>query len=203
MKNVQEYISSGILEIYVSGNATDEQCREVIEMASAYPEIHEEIAAISDALEKYAFANAIPVNPTIKPFLMAVVDYSERLKNGELPAMPAILSEASTIEDYAEWVNRKELSLPNDFEDIYVKIIGYTPQAVTAIVWIKDMAPQEVHDDQLERFLILEGSCDIHVEDEIHSLVPGNYFSIPLHKHHEVRITSSIPCKVILQRVAA
>jgi quercetin dioxygenase-like cupin family protein len=41
------------------------------------------------------------------------------------------------------------------------------------------------------------------VEDEVNQLVPGDYFAIPLHKKHLVKVTSSITCKVILQRVAA
>ncbi|MBK8606437.1 MAG: hypothetical protein IPN82_06270 [Chitinophagaceae bacterium] len=39
------------------------------------------------------------------------------------------------------------------------------------------MAPQEVHDDEHERFLILEGTCDIVVGNNIHQLVPGDYFA--------------------------
>lgn len=203
MKNVQDYIASGILEMYVSGNISEQESKEVEAMAAEHPEIRQELEGISKAIEGYAMANARPVNPTVKPFLMAVIDYTERIKAGEVPAMPPLLSEKSRLEDYSEWLNRKDLSLPPDFSDIHARLIGYTPQAVTAIVWLKEMAPQEVHDDQHERFLIVEGSCDIIVEDKVHSLVPGNYFSIPLHKRHMVLITSKIPCKVILQRVAA
>lgn len=91
----------------------------------------------------------------------------------------------------------------SDTDNIYAKIIGYTPEATTAIVWLKDYAPHEVHDNEYERFLIVEGTCDIIVEDQVNQLVPGDYFAIPLHKNHLVKVTSSIPCKVILQRVAA
>ena len=73
----------------------------------------------------------------------------------------------------------------------------------TAIVWIKEYAPQEVHDHEFEKFLVVEGSCNIIVEDKIHTLIPGDYFAIPLHKKHLVEVTSIIPCKVILQRIAA
>jgi mannose-6-phosphate isomerase-like protein (cupin superfamily) len=60
-----------------------------------------------------------------------------------------------------------------------------------------------VHDNEFEKFLILEGSCTITIEEEAHHLVPGDYLAIPLHKSHQVTITSEIPCKIILQRVAA
>ena len=69
--------------------------------------------------------------------------------------------------------------------------------------WLKDYAPQEVHDDEHEKFLIIEGTCDIIVGNEINQLVAGDYFAIPLHKNHIIKVTSSQPCKVILQRVAA
>jgi mannose-6-phosphate isomerase-like protein (cupin superfamily) len=65
------------------------------------------------------------------------------------------------------------------------------------------MAPDEIHDNEYEKFLIVEGECDITVGTNVHHLTPGNYFSIPLHATHSVKVTSKTPCKVILQRVAA
>ncbi|MBC7688849.1 MAG: cupin domain-containing protein, partial [Aquabacterium sp.] len=88
-------------------------------------------------------------------------------------------------------------------ENIEAKIIGYTPQAITAIVWIKDFAPQEVHDDEFEKFLIVEGSCTITVGQEVTELFPGDFFAIPLYKKHVVKVTSAVACKIILQRIAA
>ncbi|MEO5942329.1 MAG: cupin domain-containing protein, partial [Ferruginibacter sp.] len=106
------------------------------------------------------------------------------------------------IETYAPWLNRSDMTAP-DNEAIFAKIIGYTPEATTAIVWIKEYAPHEVHDHEYEKFLVVEGTCDIIVEGKVHSLIPGDYFAIPLHKKHVVKVTSIIPCKVILQRIAA
>ena len=65
------------------------------------------------------------------------------------------------------------------------------------------MAPAEVHDNEYEKFLIIEGTCDITVDEDVYSLVPGDYFSIPLYKSHNIKVTSTIPCKAILQRLAA
>jgi mannose-6-phosphate isomerase-like protein (cupin superfamily) len=93
--------------------------------------------------------------------------------------------------------------LPAENEGVFARIIGYTPEVITAIVWLKDYAPAEVHHNEYERFLIVEGSCDIFIGDEMHQLSPGDYLQIPLFADHRVVITSSIPCKVILQRVAA
>jgi mannose-6-phosphate isomerase-like protein (cupin superfamily) len=201
--DINAYIASGILEAYVLGIAGEQERAEVEKLSAVHAEIRIEIAAISAAMEKYAMENAVLPHAAIKPLLMATIDYTERLQNGESPSFPPVLNENSKPEDYYEWVSRPDMHAPGSFEEIFAKIIGYTPQVTSAIVWIKHMAPQEVHDDEHEKFLILEGSCDIIVGDKVHQLVPGDYFAIPLHASHEVRVTSSVPCKVILQRVAA
>ena len=74
---------------------------------------------------------------------------------------------------------------------------------ITAVIWIGQMAPDETHDDEHEKFLILEGTCDITVGNDVHHLKAGDYFAIPLHKTHMVKVTSDVPCKAILQRIAA
>jgi len=202
MFSVSEYIKTGILELYVLGIASVEERSEVEKAALDHIEIREEIEKINASVEEYADTYKLEPNPIVKPFLMATIDYTERLKNGELPAMPPLLSVNSVIADFNPWLNRPDMVSTNK-EDVFAKIIGYTPQAITAIVWLKDYAPHEVHDNEYERFLIVEGTCDIIVEDEIHQFVPGDYFAIPLHKKHMVKVTSFVPCKVILQRVAA
>ncbi|MES2848125.1 MAG: cupin domain-containing protein [Bacteroidota bacterium] len=199
---IEEYIGSGILEQYVLGHSSPLESQEVELMAATYDAVRMEIEAIAEALETYALAHAIVPDPIVKPFLLATIDYSERMKNGEPVSHPPFLNERSSINDYDEWLNRSDM-VPWNNQEIYAKIIGYTPQALTAIVWLKDYAPQEVHDNEFEKFLIVEGTCNIIVGDEVNNLVPGDYFTIPLHKTHMIKVTSAIPCKVILQRVAA
>jgi mannose-6-phosphate isomerase-like protein (cupin superfamily) len=198
----KEYIESGILEQYVFGTASPAECAEVETRAATDPAIRQEIDAICETLEAHALENAITPNPVVKVFVMASIDYEERLKKGEPVTNPPLLNEQSALTDYASWLNRNDMVSPGT-EDMFAKIIGYTPEALTAIVWLKEYAPQEIHDDEHERFLIVEGTCDIVVGDKVHHLVPGDYFAIPLYENHFVKVTSSIPCKIILQRVAA
>ena len=201
---IVEFINSGILELYVMGIASQSEQEEVEKMATISPEIRQEIDAISEALENYAMANAIRPSRVVKPMLMATIDYSERIKNGEQVSFPPQLNENSKVKDYSEWINRSDLNVPiSHREDIFVKIIGHTPAMTTAIVWIKNNAPREIHDQELESFLIIEGTCNIMVSDKANHLLPGDYFTIPLHKYHQVIVTSAIPCKAILQRIAA
>lgn len=203
MNNTKEYIESGILELYVLGNTTPLETASVEVMASNHPEIADEIELIASSLSSYAKLNAKVPAPIIKPFLMATIDYTERLKNGEEMSFPPSLTSQSKIADFTEWLSRDDMILPQKLTDVSAKIIGFTPEMITAIVWIKEMAPQEMHDNQIEKFLIIEGTCDIVIEEEIHHLKAGDMLSIPLYKNHFVKVTSSIPCKVILQRAAA
>lgn len=92
--------------------------------------------------------------------------------------------------------------LPPNADDIYARIIGYTPAATTAIVWIRDRTDYEVHKDEYERFLIVEGTCDIIAGEETHSLMAGDFFAVPLHTPHMLTVTSPGPCKAVLQRLS-
>jgi len=204
MSEYEEFIASGILELYVLGLTTPQEDLEVGIMLAQYPEqVSLEIREICTVQEGLATACAIDPDPIIKPFLLAKIDFMDRMMAGEVPSEPAELSPLSKITDYEQWLNRSDMVLPIDAGDVHARLIGVTPQIISAIVWIKVMAPQEVHDNEYERFLIVEGTCDIRVGENIYPLIPGNYFQIPLHESHTVTVTSIVPCKVILQRVAA
>jgi mannose-6-phosphate isomerase-like protein (cupin superfamily) len=203
MKNVNEYINSGILEMYVLGLTSPEENKEVEKLSILHPEIKEEIESISNALITYSETKAPKIDPTVKPLILATIDYMERIKNGEERTVPPVLNEYSKISDYDQWLERIDLELKEDLEDFTIKLIGYQPGAMTAIVWIKEATPYEIHDDEFEKFLILEGTCDIITDTHTLSLRPGDYYSLPLNLGHVVKVTSKIPCKVILQRIAA
>ena len=203
MNTVTDYINSGILEMYVMGMTSAEETAQVNEMASNYVAVRHEIEEISKALELDSSQKHEGPNETVKPFILAVVDYTERLKGGEPMTFPPLLTKDSKVIDFEEWTSRTDMVLPEDFDNMYAKLIGYTPEAATAISWIKTHSPFEIHTNEYERFLILEGSCDITIGEDVHQLVAGDFIAIPLHIGHSLVVTSSMPCKVILQRVAA
>jgi mannose-6-phosphate isomerase-like protein (cupin superfamily) len=203
MSTIEIFLKSGIVSAYVLGTATEEEAELVKQMSAMHPEVRQEIASCEETLEAYAMEHAVEPPLTVKPFLRAIIDYTERMTNGELPADPPHLNALSKIEDYSEWLEHKDFKLPSDFDGVYAKIFGYTPKAITAVVWLKEAAPYEVHDDEFEKFLVLEGTCEITIGDEVHAMKAGDYLAIPLFKNHMVKVTSEIPCKVILQRIAA
>ena len=52
--NIEAYIASGILELYVAGLLTEEEVKEVLRMSEEHPEVGTEIRQIEEALESYA-----------------------------------------------------------------------------------------------------------------------------------------------------
>jgi mannose-6-phosphate isomerase-like protein (cupin superfamily) len=202
MNRVAEFIESGILELYVLGAASEEDVRAVEKMAAAHPEVKQEIEQISLAMEHYAQTRAVKPRSSVKTLLMATIDYLERMKQGELPESPPVLTPSSRISDFEKWLNHQDAMLPADAEQIYARIIGYTPTATTAIVWVRGQSEEELHHDEYERFLIVEGTCQMRAGDKTYALAAGDYFAIPLHTPHQLTVTSATPCKAILQRLS-
>ena len=203
MNAVVEFIESGILETYVLGSASPEQTAEVERMVAAHEEVKKELYNLEISLENYALTQARPVDPTIKPFLMATIKYMERIQAGEQTSFPPKLHENSLISDFSTWLDRPEFSLAEPLDEFEAQIIAANEDMTTAVVWIRNGAPPETHKREIETFLIVEGTCKIVVDGKDNFLVPGDVFTIPLYKTHHVRVTSNFPCKVILQRVAA
>lgn len=59
MDDINAYIETGILELYVLGDVTPEEKLQVEDMMSKHPVIKAEVTEIENALEAYALANAV------------------------------------------------------------------------------------------------------------------------------------------------
>ncbi|MES2557255.1 MAG: cupin domain-containing protein [Bacteroidota bacterium] len=201
--DIKSYLDSGIAQLYILGYASDDECREFESLMTIHPEIRAAFELHEQALANMADDSPVEPHPNLKPLILATFDYISRLESGEELSIPPILNENSTIEDFQLWIDREDMVAPEDFEEVHAKIIASTPEMTCAMVWIKNMAPEEVHTNEYEKFLILEGSCTIVVGAEENKLVAGDYFAIPLFEDHKVIVTSEEPCVVILQRIAA
>lgn len=75
--NVQDYISSGIVESYVLGLASAEEQAEFESMCRQYPEILQARISFEEAMEKQAFQNAVVPPPALKQQIMEAAFHSE------------------------------------------------------------------------------------------------------------------------------
>ena len=199
--NSKEIVESGLLELYALGTLEGDELDMVSNALETDPVLKNELNQVEDAIFLFAQAHAVTPNPTVKALLMGTVHYIERLKKGEVPAQLPVLNEKTRVDYFNEWLEREDMQLNADFNEAQVSIISQEQDKMTAIVWLKSGALPETHENEYEKFLIVEGTCDITIETTVHALRAGDYLSIPLYADHHVRVTSQVPCKIILQRV--
>lgn len=83
---IQEYISSGIIESYVMGMASDQERAEFEKLCAQHPELLQARIEFEKALEKKAFANAIEPPPFLKQRIWSVI--SENTTSSSTPVIP-------------------------------------------------------------------------------------------------------------------
>lgn len=86
--DIQAYISSGVLEAYVSGAATEKERREVQCLSSIHPEIAEELQRLEETMLQYAKAHAVPPPSHIRDSVMKNIGAPEVIPIGSGTAMP-------------------------------------------------------------------------------------------------------------------
>ncbi|MFZ1688286.1 MAG: cupin domain-containing protein [Flavobacteriales bacterium] len=197
----QELIASGKLEAFVLGTLPADERFAVLRASNTFPEVKEEITRLEEALERSAQSPSVSAGESLKANILG------RLKGDawhqDTPGEPPILHAGSSRSDFAQWLDLPGMVAPETFDDPYFVPIGQTAQALTAVVWMRNGSPVETHTDCIEKFLILEGTCEIQLPDRVQKLQPGDKYSIPVHVPHTVVVTSSHSCKIIVQRVAA
>jgi anti-sigma-K factor RskA len=72
--NIEEYISSGVLELYVLGALDKKEADEVELYAAAYPAIQEELNAIQKTMEGYSGLHAVRPSAEFKKNLFAEIE---------------------------------------------------------------------------------------------------------------------------------
>ncbi|MBN8834025.1 MAG: hypothetical protein ABS68_11955 [Niastella sp. SCN 39-18] len=80
--NKEEFISSGLLELYATGISSPEESRLVEECLAKYPELREELNQIEISLENYAQANAIQPSALVKKKLMDKIFPEDKPQEG-------------------------------------------------------------------------------------------------------------------------
>ena len=96
--NINEYIESGVLELYVYGKLNDAEAAEVSEMLSKHPEVTTEVEAIEKAMLKLA-STVAPYNP--KDILARITAKLTHKQEAKVVAMPRKSRNTSAIIGWA------------------------------------------------------------------------------------------------------
>lgn len=78
--NLQEYIASGILELYVLGELTEQERFDVEKNLARYPELREELARVEETQEKLLMQTAIKPRAAVKADLFKKIDSKPEAK---------------------------------------------------------------------------------------------------------------------------
>lgn len=107
-------ISSGILELYSLGLTSEEENRQVVEWIKQFPEIENEIDEIENALEKYALAHAMQPTGSVKAKILAgIIDtFGQKTNLSNLPGDKQNLSGiVYSIPRYFKWASAASVIL--------------------------------------------------------------------------------------------
>ncbi len=80
----EEIISSGLLEMYVLGVANSEECAIVEQLSFTDASVKEEILAIEQSMEAYAFANAVAPSTNVKNKLFSQLQLNNTIYNSKV-----------------------------------------------------------------------------------------------------------------------
>lgn len=84
--NIEEYISSGIIESYVLGQLNIDESLQVEQMARLYPEVKNEINATEKAFQKYAEGYSVKPSPLVKEKLLSQINFKDESLKGKKSA---------------------------------------------------------------------------------------------------------------------
>ena len=189
------------LDEYVLGILPKDDARALEARIAKDPDLHQQVSSITSAFEAMALTNAAEPPSRLRHKVLSALEgaLNKVAQSGMIP----FLHEASDLQDLEKHLNRPDVFLPEGSISYHQVILENSPARCTVVVWLKDGFPEETHSEEVERILILEGSCDVQLGDKVHSMRTGDVITIPMHVVHSVKVTCDGWCKAIVQRVAA
>lgn len=98
----KDIISSGILELYAAGLATEEEAKQVSQYRALYPEVAAELAQIEAGVELYAKAHGVQPDPSVKEKILSRIDSIDEVKMTN-PAIDNATNEAVKAVNIGYW----------------------------------------------------------------------------------------------------
>lgn len=166
-----------------------------------------EVADTEEALLRFAEAHAQVPPPLLRDHILQKITTLNQQKK-ERQALD--LQQLPLLEAASNWLDWQAavagITPPDDFSDLHLHELESNDQRDLFVIWAREIVEEEIHEDLLESFLILEGACECHITDtagntRIVHLRSGDFLTLPLGETHDLRITSLQPAKAILQRL--
>lgn len=200
----QDLIESGIVELYCLGIASDDEKKLVEEMAAIDHALQEEIAAVHEALARYALAASSQVHKTgVKEKIFASIQAESA--SGEQEHFPPLLNYSSKAGDWLNYLDAHHIAPAEQANGIEMIELPGNDAYYTYVVFGRpgDVVDEEVHNGHQEFLLICSGTCDMVIDGVRKPYQAGDLISIVPGTRHSGVITGTERMIVIGQRRAA
>jgi mannose-6-phosphate isomerase-like protein (cupin superfamily) len=197
MTDPDKYLTDGTLIDYSLGLLNENDRLEMEIALELYPQLKEELRMLQDILHKY-LRNKPEASAELKERIWATLQNISLEKYMNLQHLPLI----NKYSNHKSWMDAVSPLLPKKLKaPFYARPLTNTKGVTQVLIMSGIDIPDEVHEDELESFILLEGECECHVGERIIKVSAGGYLEIPLHQHHDVKILSEYIVGV-MQRIA-
>jgi len=196
--NVQEFILSGIIEVYCLGFTSEEENTMVNSMASQFPEVAVEIETVRAALNKAIFQTELKPRASLKQAVMQQVYEQQTQIQPEFIPLLHQLVEIQRLEEVI-----KANTIPGfiaDEEESQIFELPSTREVINLAAWIRYRQEAEIHDDFNEYIAIMEGACTMYFDGKPVNYSKGQVIVIPPGVLHYAIVTSETPMLALVQR---
>ena len=192
-----------MIEDYCLGILPPDKAAEVEVLCSQHPALQKELLSVQASLLNLTESFQKSPPPAALNGILQEID-NDLLLDRALQAKPGQNLKAfipiSPHSDREKWQSLlAHLYPPADFSVHAHKLYDDGARSLL-LVWVKDVIPEEIHEEMLESVLCLEGHCEGILVDQSVRLNPGDYWDVPLYESHSLRVTSQQPAKLIIMR---
>lgn len=194
--NLEPYIESGLLELYVLDNLSPAERNGVERMLAIYPTLKVEILKIELALERYAKLQAVTPSTILEDIVINRILNLSKTEILDISNLPLINGDS----DYQKWQTLIDTLSIEPLSDRTVKVLRHDAEVTQMLIISTTDIEEEIHENEHESFLILAGTCKCTIGDHVRFMKAGDFMQIPLYIPHDVEILSE-QVTAILQRV--
>ncbi|HRH51023.1 MAG TPA: cupin domain-containing protein [Panacibacter sp.] len=196
--DLQAYIKSGIIEDYCLGVLGAEDSKKVAQLALDFPEIKQEVDSFTEALGQYAADTALFSASNAKHKIFSTITNLRTEETANAQQLPLL----NKYSEHINWLKIVKPMLPEKLhKPTLVRSLRNDDSVSQLLIWTTVDFPEEIHNNEQECFIILEGRCRCQIGDQIIEMGPGDFLEVPMHKHHDVQILE--PVLALVQRIKA
>lgn len=89
------------------------------------------------------------------------------------------------------------IKAPANYDGIYSRMVASDSLSSSFVIFIKKEVKKHKHEAHTENVYILEGEGEMFLGDKIIKVKKGDIIFIPMNTIHSLKVTSSIPVKVL------